>query len=150
CLTPASARAQSFLGKNVAHWQAELTKKEPAVRRNAAFALGKLGPDAQEAVAALLMCLATDTDKGVKETAAYSLGQICKRGRAPEEVLAQLARILANQNEDPQVRRSAAVALGHCATDIAGVRSALEAVLLERKDNKDEDRKLEGLRQNAV
>src|SRR5207245_26760 len=78
CLAPAPARAQSFLGKNVAHWQAELTKKEPSIRRNAAFALG------------------------------------------------------------------------HCATDLPGVRSALESVLLERKDNKDEDKKLEGIRQNAV
>src|SRR5207302_61983 len=105
---------------------------------------------AEDALAALLRCLKGESDKGVKETAAYSLGQICRRGRAPEEVLAELCRLLSNPNEDPLVRRSAAVALGGCGTDTPAVRAALEQALAEKKDNPDEDKKLDGVRQNAA
>jgi len=47
------AAGQTFLGKDVPQWQGELTKKDEAARRNAAFALGKIGRDAEEATGAL-------------------------------------------------------------------------------------------------
>ena len=63
-----AARGQSFLGKRLQEWMAGLDNSDAAVRRSAAFALGKMGADgylaesrlAREAKAALLR-LGADT-----------------------------------------------------------------------------------------
>src|SRR6202035_2175378 len=48
------AEPQDYLGKSAAEWQRQLATKDARTRRDAAFALGKLGRGADEAVADLL------------------------------------------------------------------------------------------------
>jgi HEAT repeat protein len=138
---PGQADPQTYLGKAPAEWQRQLGAKDAKARRDAAFALGKLGPEADEAIATLLRLLQTDNDKAVRDAAAYSLGQICKRGRTPNEVIDVLCKTLLG-NGDGMVRRSCAVALGNCAPDTPQVREALGKAL--------EDRDNPGVRQNAA
>ena len=45
-LSTATANAQ-FLGKKANEWAADLERGDESLRRNAAFALGKLGPTAR-------------------------------------------------------------------------------------------------------
>ena len=85
CVTPAEGRAQSFLGKDVTYWQTELAKKDPAVRRNAAFALGKIGPDAEEAIPALSDLASNANLRSTRDAAAKALEQIRKGGKAKEK-----------------------------------------------------------------
>jgi HEAT repeat protein len=139
-LLPVVPSPADYLGKSAAQWQAELASKDLKVKRGAAFALGKLGAQALGSVPALTTCLQNDKDAGVRETAAYALGQILPRGRAAPGVVKLLLAHLA-ADADPRVKRSAAVALGHCADDSAEVRVALEKAL------NDADA---GVRQNAV
>jgi HEAT repeat protein len=138
---PGRAEPQSYLGKSPTEWQKQLAAKDAKARRDAAFALGKMGPVADEALGDLLKLLQRDPDKSVRDSAAYSLGQICKRGRAPEEVIDALCKCVAD-DADGNVKRSCAVALGHCAADSAVVRAALGKAL--------DDVQNPGVRQNAA
>jgi HEAT repeat protein len=140
-LAPGRAAPQAYLGKSPAEWQRQLTTKDPRARRDAAFALGKLGRDADDAVGDLLKLLQGDSDKGAREAAAYSLGQICRRGRTAPEVLAALCKIVSSDG-DGTLKRSCAVALGYCASDSGLVREALGKAL--------EDKQFPGVRQNAA
>jgi HEAT repeat protein len=135
------AEPQDYLGKSAAEWQRQLATKDARTRRDAAFALGKLGRGADEAVADLLKLLQGDSDKSVRDTAAYSLGQICKRGRTPPEVVGALCKIVSSDG-DGTVKRSCAVALGYCASDSAAVRQALGKAL--------DDKNFPAVRQNAA
>src|SRR5271165_4656010 len=82
------ARAQTFLGKTRVQWQAELSGKDPKVRRGAAFALGKLGVDAVPAVRDLRRTL-NDPDPSVADAAAYALGEI---GSGAEDAVDDLVK----------------------------------------------------------
>jgi HEAT repeat protein len=135
------AQPQSYLGKSAADWQKRLADKDAHARRDAAFALGKIGHDADNAIDDLLKLLKTDSDKGVRDAAAYSLGQVCKRGRAPAEVIETLCKIVAS-NDDGAVKRSCAVALGNCASDSQEVRKALAQAM--------DDARYPAVRQNAA
>jgi HEAT repeat protein len=140
-LTGAPSRGQEFLGKGVGHWEGQLASKDAAERRSAAFALGKIGPLASGASDKLLACLTGDANKDVRETAAYSLGQLYKRGLAPANVIDALCNRLGNAAEDALVRRSCAVALGSCGSDTPQVRAALEKAVGDANP---------GVRQNAA
>jgi HEAT repeat protein len=135
------AQPQTYLGKTAAEWHKRLADKDVLARRDAAFALGKLGYEAEDAADDLLKLLKSDGDKGVRDAAAYSLGQVCKRGRAPAEVIETLCKVVAS-NDDGTVKRSCAVALGNCAADSPQVRQALAQAI--------EDQKNAGVRQNAA
>jgi HEAT repeat protein len=112
----AHGQAGTFLGEPVSRWQADLSHKDPAVRRSAAFALGQLGSRAFVAVGALLRKLEKDPDPGVREMAATAIGDIVVSLRAEQkildnEVVAALQKALDSDGE-PRVQRSAAYALG--------------------------------------
>jgi HEAT repeat protein len=140
---PAAARAQQFLGKPMPEWRANLAAdKTPAERRSAAFALGKIGEPAKEALGDLAARLG-DPDAGVREAAAFAIGEICAAGRVwHADALKALCERLGDAKEDALVRRSAAFALGCMRkADDATVRAALNAGL--KDDNA-------GVRQNVA
>ena len=90
--------------------------EDPNVRSNAAWALGRLGPDVQKAnqptdvVARLLGDAIHDRDKDVRRNAAWALGQINADPKiAVSSLLPQLNFV---NEEDPRVRTEAAVSLG--------------------------------------
>jgi HEAT repeat protein len=132
CLVqPAPARAQLFLGKNAADWEQALKNgKEARARRNAVFALGKLGNSGAPAVGSLKKCLREDKDASVREAAAFALGEIGRQAlsiRDDPDIVDVLAKSLKDDN--PLVRRSAAYALGNLAKDAKPAQAALEAAL---------------------
>ncbi len=109
---PGPAQGQTFLGKPVEQWLAGLDAKTTQERRNAAFALGKMGKDAQHAVKYLTARL-DDPDRAVREAAAFAIGEICLAAKVwRPESLGPLCARLKDEKEDPLVRRSAAFALG--------------------------------------
>src|SRR5437764_6898233 len=69
--------AQSFLGKRESAWLKELQDGQDKERRSAAFALGKVGPVSNSALAALVAVL-KDNDAAVRDAAAYALGEIAE------------------------------------------------------------------------
>src|SRR5450755_1729050 len=76
-------------------------------RVDAAAALGAIGPNAKDAVPALLNALKTDSYFEVRCSAAVSLGQI---GARPKVVVPALVEVLKNATGGPDV--SAAIGLG--------------------------------------
>jgi HEAT repeat protein len=132
-----------YLGKSAPQWQQELMQaKDAKTKRSAAFALGKLGPQAFGSVQALVTLLESDSeDIGVRETAVYALGEIIPRGNASREVAFLLCKLANLKGADDRLARSAIVALGKCASDTAEVRAALESALEDPNP---------GVRQNAA
>jgi HEAT repeat protein len=132
CL-PTAARAQGFLGKTAATWAKDLDPgKTPEQRRSAAFALGKIGAAARDALGPLAARL-SDDDGRVREAAAYAIGEICAAARAPyPDATKPLCARLADPKEDPLVRRSAAFALGAMRKPEPEVLDALRAALKAR------------------
>lgn len=82
-----------------------LNDPDPSIAQSAAWALGKIGPDAREAVPALRQSL-IDGHTGLRWFATFALGSI---GREAREALPELEVSLADDDED--VRREAAFAL---------------------------------------
>ncbi len=111
------ARGQtgSYLGKTYFEWVAGLSSKDAAVRRSAAFALGKMGEGALPALKPLVDRL-KDQDAGVRDAAAAAIGDLTLNRRTavnrvpPVEVLDAVRAALADP--DPRVQRSAAYAIG--------------------------------------
>jgi HEAT repeat protein len=126
----ASASAQVFLGKNTQGWLQELDRSEVPVRRNAAYALGKLGGQAAPAVPALLGRLRDESPK-VREAAAYALGEIGQHGISDPGLVVALAGAL--KDEDYLVRRSAAYGLGSLGRNAAPAVGALVDALNDSK-----------------
>jgi HEAT repeat protein len=127
---PAPAESQSFLGKPMQQWLGDLGSKSPPQRRSAAFALGKMGKDAKDALGELAGRL-KDDDAGVREAAAFAIGEICLAASVwHKDSLPALCEKLKDEKEDPMVRRSAAYALGCMRKfDSDEVRAALTAGL---------------------
>ena len=69
---------------------------DPIVRRNAASALGQIGPSAKEAATFLIVALAKDTDAGVRGSAAQALGAI---GPGVKEALPALSAALTKDTD---------------------------------------------------
>jgi HEAT repeat protein len=133
-LVSSPAKAQSFLGKNARTWQAELEAESEAGRRNAAYALGKLGSHAAPAVPVLARRLAEENKAKVREAIAFALGEIAREslaGAADPNLLPALIKAL--KDDEPLVRRSAAYALGNLGRDAEPARDALEAALADAK-----------------
>jgi HEAT repeat protein len=130
-LVPWSASRGDYLGKSAAQWEREFsTARDVSAKRGAAFALGKLGIQAIPALPALTRCLESENeDEGVRETAAFSIGQIVPRGSANDNLVKVLCKLAAGKSEDDRATRSAIVALGSCGSDTAEVRAALDKAL---------------------
>ena len=71
------------------------------------MAIGKVGPGAKDAVPALIDAL-KDKESGVRGSACFALGEI---GPAASAAIPALSRVV-TQDEDPEVRRAAALAIG--------------------------------------
>ncbi len=78
-------------------------------RSSAAYAIGKLGPAAADAVPALIHTLENDEDWYVRGSAAYALGQI---GPVTSDVIPALIRAVKRRYRNYPVQLSAAKALG--------------------------------------
>jgi HEAT repeat protein len=132
CLASA-ARGQEFLGKSMQTWRADLGADDATKRRSAAFALGKIGKGAQEALDDLAQHL-DDPDARVREAAAFAIGEICTAAKEGHgSALKALCKHLGDAKEEPLVRRSAAFAIGcmHQGDD-PEVRAALKAALKDK------------------
>jgi len=81
---------------------AQLGDSNPMIRQAAAGALGQIGPAAQAAKPALLLCLKSDPSSHVRSNAAFALGWLGK----DREVVPPLIEALGDP--DPEVRRYAA------------------------------------------
>ncbi len=132
-LLTSSATAQ-FLGKGTSEWAADLERGDEPQRRNAAFALGKLGQTALPAAPALKRAAAADKSAKVREAATYALGEIALRAVAlgkDADLQNVLSKLLGDN--DPLVRRSAAYALGCLGTDASAARTAVETALRDER-----------------
>ncbi|MBI3406856.1 MAG: HEAT repeat domain-containing protein [Planctomycetes bacterium] len=125
------AHAQIFLGKSGADWLKEMQNSDSeAARRNAAFALGKMGH--APALPALAQRLTSDKGAKVREAAAFAMGEIGgKKLGALEDPNLVPALINGLKDADPLVRRSSACALGQLSTDDKRIEGALEAAILD-------------------
>jgi HEAT repeat protein len=146
-LTTSTTQAfpDKFLGKSADQWQRELKSASAATRASAAFALGKIGADAEVALPDLLEALGGDKEAAVRDAAALAIGHIVKRGTAGPEIINALCEKL-TVDTDYNVKRSCAVALGLCAPDTMQVRKALEKALGDEA----KDGKSKGLKQNVA
>ena len=82
-----------------------LTDDNPDVRSTAATVLGQYGPEAKEAVPALIAAL-KDKDKHVRRSAAYALARI---GTDASEAIPSLREAL--KDPDPKLREAVAYAI---------------------------------------
>ena len=136
---------QRFLDKSPDAWASELSHSDAKIRRNAAFALGKLGSTAFSTVPKLKKALQEDSDARVRDAAAWAVGEIAKENLkigADTELIKTLANVLRNDKE-PMVRRSAAFALGCFGADALSAKEALESAL-------DSSRNPPAVRQNVA
>jgi len=128
-----------------------LKSKDAGIRRNAAFALGELGADAEPALNDLARVLQSDPDLEVRRNAAFALGEIGvpsvhlllnmlndKDPRMRRNVTASLVRIgqpavhyliKLLRDGDPIMRRNAAVILGNIGPKAKDAIPALEKAL---------------------
>lgn len=137
-LTAAPVGAQDFLGKGARAWQAELDSQSEAARRNAAFALGKLGSHAAPAVSKLADRMSAEKSAKVREAIAFALGEIGRgslNASADPSLLPALKKGLLDA--DHLVRRSSACALGSLGAD---AEPALDALAFAAQDEKAEVR----------
>lgn len=138
CLLAPALQAQTdtkFLGKSAPEWARQLkADRDPLQRRNAAFALGKMGNRADEVLLDIKTCLSAEKEPRVREAIVSALGEIARESLAAggdsglEETLCQLVRA---DSEAPLVRRSAAVALGCLNQKSPKVLEALTAALAD-------------------
>jgi HEAT repeat protein len=145
--TPAQAPF-TFLEKDRRAWARDLTSPDASARRSAAFALGKLGANADAELGKLLALVLKDPDAGVRAAAATAVGDIAfdlKAGAGlamkDKNALPILTQALKN-DADARVRRGAVYAIGAFGTAaapaLADVRGALH------------DRAAPAVRQNAA
>ena len=131
---PACAQNQKslkFLKKDAAAWVNDLgNQSSEAQRRTAAFALGKMGSFAADAVPALKRALDKDPSAKVREAAAFALGEIARES-IKTATDPQMAPLLGKALKDEAwpVRRSAAFALGCLDTGAAAAQESLETAL---------------------
>ncbi len=126
-------RASVFLGKSREAWRRELTNQDSAVRRSAAFALGRMGEEGRGTVPQLVRRLLEDKDAGVRDMAASAIGDIARalknnNAEVWDRSAGTLLKLL-KQDPSERVRRSAAYALGAFGPPAAGVADDLVKAL---------------------
>jgi HEAT repeat protein len=133
---PSAARAQgAFLGKPLQQWVADLSSDQAAVRRSAAFAVGKIGAEAGPAVGHLAGCLTKDPDAGVRDAAAAALGDIAAALGGGEKLWQDVGAALESALEkdpDSRARRSAAYAIGSFGADALTAAPRLRRALQDQ------------------
>jgi HEAT repeat protein len=141
-IAPLRAADKGFLGKPLAKWVDNLSNPDPAVRRSAAFALGKAGSASVYSVPRLARLL-KDSQPSVREAAAYALGEI--GATTWQDAYPALVSLLTDDG-DALVRRSAAFALGRWGlpSDDGAAQSAVQALRRALTDNE------ASVRQNAA
>jgi HEAT repeat protein len=106
-----------FLGRSLDNWVDDLKDPQPAVRRSAAFAVGKMGARGQYGLHELVRLLKEDEDASVRDAAAFAVGEVCgavlreERKTAWGIVGEALLKAL-QEDKDMAVRASAAYAVG--------------------------------------
>ncbi len=134
-LAVSSLHAQQFLGKTLNEWTTQLkTSNDAKQRRNAAFALGKMGNRALAALPALKSAYSKERDAKVRDAIIYGMGEICREavGAAGDAELEPLF-INAAKDADTYVRRSALFALGCLAKKSPATLAALRSALNDRE-----------------
>jgi HEAT repeat protein len=135
-VTAARAQPLVFLGKSADAWRSELKRPDASTRRSAAFALGRLGWQAREAVPDLVRSMRDDDDK-VRDMAVSAVGDIARALKDDNaEVWKQSAGMLVKVlKEDPseRARRSAAYALGTFGPSAGGATEYLLKALSDDK-----------------
>lgn len=146
-LATAPLAAASFLHKPLSDWRRDLAKSDrPALRRSAAFAIGRIGPVAAFAVDDLARALRRDPDESVREMAASAIGDLVSAISAyvpqPEWDKAGNSLLHAlSHDPSPRVRRSAAYAIGAFGVVAQQAAPALRQALHQEEPS---------LRQNAA
>jgi HEAT repeat protein len=137
-LLPAGAHAQLFLNKSAQDWAKGLNDGQPAVRRGAAFALGKLGAASEGYLLELARrAQKRDEDPRVREMAARSIGDILlalPNGSGPiywPEAGQPLSALLAGET-DERVRAGVAYALGAFGPAASPAAEALQALVADK------------------
>ena len=143
-LTAAQARKFDFLGKSLDDWRTALNSPDASVRRSAAFALGRMGMDARDAVPDLVARLRDDDDK-VRDMAATAIGAIARalkggNAEAWQQSGGRLVQVLQDDQYE-RVRRTAAYALGAFGPRAAGATDILKKALADSRPS---------VRQNAA
>jgi HEAT repeat protein len=110
--SPALGQAPKFLQRTSQQWAGQLKSAKPGERRNAAFALGKLGKYAVSSVPDLQQMVSQEPDAGTREAIVLAIGEIAADsesldGQAEGALIDALQR-----DQDRLVRRSAALSLG--------------------------------------
>lgn len=130
-LATSVANAQEkFLGKAADGWISQLKSGDAKQRRNAAYALGKMGGRAYLHVNEMQLAYAKESDAKVRDTLLYGMGEICRESAAANanESLERLF-VAALKESDPSLRRSGAFALGCLGNRSERTRAALDAAL---------------------
>lgn len=127
------ACAAEFLGKSLETWRRDLSSRDAAVRRSAAFALGRMGEEASSAVQQLVRRMLEDKDAGVRDMAASAIGDIARALKsnndgAWEKSGGTLVKLL-KEDASERVRRSAAYALGTFGSRASGAAEDLAKAL---------------------
>jgi HEAT repeat protein len=125
CTLTACAGKAPYEGKSAAQLERMLEDSKSAVQAQGAYGLSLLGPDAREAVPALIKCLKKESI--VRQNAALALGKI-----GPDAREAVPALIEALRDPDWAVRRQAAIALGRMGPE---ARSALPILQTLARDS---------------
>jgi HEAT repeat protein len=109
----------AYLDWPAGHWLAALSDDDPLARRLAAYALGEIGPAAEEASAALLAAL-EDPASFVRVWAAAALARVC-----PGHPAVVPALVAGMKDERAFVRSLAVWHLGRLGSAAAGLEGAL-------------------------
>ena len=132
CLSASSLQAQEqFLGKSANEWVTQLkNNQEWKQRRNAAFALGKLGKHATLVVEDMKIAYRNEAEVKVREATVYALGEIGHKNALVKKD-GDLEKLLldAIASDYAPLRRSAAFALGCLATRSRLTRQALDTAI---------------------
>lgn len=128
--SPLSAQEKGFLGKTAHEWGVQLKSGDPKLRRNASFALGKMGKNASQALPAMKAAYRNEKDAKVKEALIFALGEISRDSvNARNDPDLERVLIEAGRDMDPYLRRSAIYALGCLGKKSRETYQAIEAAL---------------------
>lgn len=117
------AQTGDFLGRNASEWVKQLAVKDAGQRRGAAFALGRIGAEAELYLPRLLERALKDDNPAVRETAAMAIGdvlqaleqrardQVAKGDRLQGDVLAALEEPVQERVRKGEIPFSEATAL---------------------------------------
>ena len=97
-----------YEGRTVEQWIEQLAHTDKEARRKAAYALGQLGPEARQAVPALVKA----ADDKQLEVGWYALDALGRIGPRAESAVEDIVRIIQGSQRYPVLRLNAARTLG--------------------------------------